>query len=104
MRKMVEPQMPLVQRWIEKPHAHEYAGMSDVLDEAPAALEAVFKCLVRSGGNPKRGREGLGAEQVVRILVVKQLENFSYDQLEFSLVDSTTFRTFCRLGDGCSCA
>ena len=62
MRKMVEPQMPLVQR---------------VLDEAPAALEAVFKCLVRSGGNPKRGREGLGAEQVVRILVVKQLEIFS---------------------------
>ena len=57
MRKMVEPQMPLVERWIDKPHAGEYAEMSKVLDEAPEALEAVFRCLVRSGGNPKRGRE-----------------------------------------------
>lgn len=101
MRKMVEPQMPLVQRWIEKPHAHEYAGMSEVLDDAPEALEAVFQCLVRAGGDPKRGREGLTAEQVLRILVVKQLENFSYERLEFFLADSKTFRTFCRLGERC---
>ena len=99
MRKIVDEQMPLVERWIEAPHAHEYAQMSEVLDDAPEALEAVYECLVRAGGNPERGRDSLTAEQVLRILVVKQLESFSYEKLVFSLADSTTFRTFCRLGE-----
>lgn len=94
--------MPLVQRWIDKPHAHEYKEVSQVLDDAPDAVQAVYECLVRSGGRPDRGRQGLTAEQVLRILVVKQLENFSYDELEFALADSATFRTFCRLPEGLS--
>ena len=41
MRKMFEPQLPLLQRWIDKPHALEYKLMSQVLDDACDAVQAV---------------------------------------------------------------
>jgi len=100
MRKMFEPQLPLLQRWIDKPHALEYKLMSQVLDDACDAVQAVYACLMRQGQRADRGRATLTAEQVLRILVVKQLENLSYEQLEFALADSSTFRTFCRLPQG----
>jgi IS5 family transposase len=97
---MFEPQLPLLQRWIDKPHALEYKLMSQVLDDACDAVQAVYACLMRQGQRADRGRATLTAEQVLRILVVKQLENLSYEQLEFALADSSTFRTFCRLPQG----
>jgi hypothetical protein len=97
MRRMLDEQMPLVQRWVNHPHAHEYMLMSKVLDDAPDALKVVYECLVRVGGDPKRGRDTLTAEQVLRVLVVKMHENLSYEKLSFALADSTTFRSFCRL-------
>ena len=73
--------------------------MSEILDENGEVLELVLADLLH-GCSPNEGREGMSAEQVTRALVIKQLNGFSYDQLAFHLLDSITYRTFCRFGLG----
>jgi IS5 family transposase len=67
-----------------------------VLDETPEVMSLVFVDLTR-GVMPNNGRPGMTAEEVVRVGLVKQMNGFSYDELEFHLADSRTYRTFCRL-------
>ena len=43
---------------------------------------------------------GLSAGQVLRALIIKQLDGFSYRELAFHLADSATYRKFCQLGWG----
>jgi IS5 family transposase len=38
------------------------------------------------------------AEQVLRALIVKQMNGFSYEELAFHLADSSCYRVFCRIG------
>jgi hypothetical protein len=33
---------------------------------------------------------------VLRVLIVKQMTGFSYEEFEFHLADSMTYRSFCR--------
>ena len=40
------------------------------------------------------------AEQVLRCALIKQTHQFSYEKLAFHLIDSQSFRTFCRLPYG----
>ena len=40
------------------------------------------------------------AEQVLRCALIKQTHQFSYQKLAFHLIDSQSFRTFCRLSYG----
>jgi len=40
----------------------------------------------------------MSAEQVLRAATIKQTEGFSYEGLAFHLVDSRTYRNFCRIG------
>ena len=40
----------------------------------------------------------MSGDQVLRVLLLKQMNGFSYRELEFHLADSVTYRTFCRLG------
>ena len=42
----------------------------------------------------------MAAEEVLRAMIVKQMNGFSYRQLAFHLADSRSYRTFCRLGLG----
>jgi IS5 family transposase len=82
-------------------HAQELIQMSAVLDQLPEAVELVHADLVRRGGkqvDPNRGRDGMTAEQVLRALVVKQMNSFSYEELAFHLADSNSYRSFCRFG------
>lgn len=77
--------------------------MSAVLDQIVGAVEQIHADLIRRGGkeiDPNKGREGMTAEQVLRVLVVKQMNAFSYEDLAFHLADSTTYRSFCRFGIG----
>lgn len=97
MRNMMRRQLPLMQEFIEHEHARELAGMSEALDQCSGVLERVEQDLLR-GRDPLLGRPGLNAEQVVRALVVKQLNGFSYEELSFHLADSTCYRRFCRIG------
>jgi IS5 family transposase len=40
----------------------------------------------------------MSGDQVLRVLLLKQMNGFSYRELEFHLADSVTYRTFCRFG------
>jgi IS5 family transposase len=90
-------QLPLIQEFIEHEHAQELAGMSEALDQCSGVLELVEHDLLR-GRDPLLGRPGLNAEQVVRAVIVKQMNDFSYEELSFHLADSTCYRRFCRIG------
>jgi len=74
--------------------------MSRVLDDNPTIAELVWQDLQAASSSKQtiRGAGGLSAEQVLRILVVKQMNGFSYRELAFHLADSRSYRTFCLLG------
>jgi IS5 family transposase len=98
MRVIIHQQLPLMQGFVAHEHGLELATMSTVLDQIPEVLEALERDLLR-GRNAEVGRPGLSAEQVLRALVLKQLNGFSYDELAFHLADSRSYRAFCRLGE-----
>ena len=98
MRTSIRQQLPIVQPQIDHEHARELQAMSEVLDKMPQAIEIVHADLVRGLSDPDKGREGMTAEQVLRALVIKQLNGFSYEELAFHLADSCSYNAFCRLG------
>lgn len=98
MRKSFDRQRPLTQPWIDHPQARHLEHIAEVLDSLPEATELVLKDLVGAGVDPHMGRQGMSAEQVLRVLIIKQMQDFSYEELEFHLADSATYRAFCGLG------
>jgi IS5 family transposase len=99
MRKKIAEQRPLIPALSHHKRAKELAEVSRVLDGLPELLELVLADLT-AGVDSKRGRAGLTAEQVLRLVVLKQITGLSYDLLTFHLEDSQNFRVFCRLGYG----
>jgi hypothetical protein len=100
MRPIYHAQLALTTTVNEHPRALELAEISRALDAMPTALVGVHNDLLRHGtrkADAKHGREGMTAEQVVRIALVKQMFMFSYEELEFHLSDSLQLRAFCRL-------
>jgi len=99
MRSIIHEQLPLVSRIFNHEHARELEQISRVLDELGTELTSlIHQDLIRGLRKPEKGREGLSAEQVLRILVIKQLKQYSYKQLMFHLGDSVSYRRFCRFG------
>lgn len=102
MRRMVHDQLHLVPTVIAHIHARELAQMNTVLEQLAGTVELVHADLVRRRDgkkvDPGKGREGMTAEQVLRSMVVKQMKGFSYEELAFHLADSSTYRSFCRIG------
>jgi transposase, IS5 family len=102
MREKAAKQTKLRLRYTDKQMKHPFARallvMSDILDAMPEVVDLVHADLVRGLKDPESGREGMTAEQVMRALIVKQLADFTYDDLEYTLLDSTLYRAFCRLG------
>ena len=100
MREKIHQQQPLVPAAIEHGHAYELRQMGGVLDQLPDATQLVHGDLVRPGTKSNKGRRGMTAEQVLRAMVIKQMNGFSYEELAFHLADSSSYRWFCRLGIG----
>lgn len=98
MRRPFDPQQPLIRAPLHNKLARELAMMSEILDDLPAVVELVHADLTRDKQSGK-GRMGMTAEQVMRALIIKQMNGFSYEELEFHLADSSSFRAFCRLGE-----
>jgi IS5 family transposase len=98
MRKKNQKQMPLMDRSIDHPRAYELQDISGILDENPIINEMVLQDLTRGVEHRETGAEGMSAEQVVRAAIIKQMEEFSYDDLAFHIVDSRCYRSFCRIG------
>ena len=98
MRRKVAAQLPIVHPEIDHEHAKELQTMSAILDRDPTIYDPVHVDLLSGGIDPGRGREGMTAEQVTRVGILKQMNGFSYDELAFHIADSRTYRAFCRLG------
>jgi transposase, IS5 family len=93
-----EDQLPLAPAWIEHAHARELAKISEILDANSGLAERIEQDLLRGVKNPHLGCSGMSGEQVLRVLVLKQMNSFSYEDLEFHLMDSGSYRTFCGIG------
>ena len=98
MRKKNQKQLPLINKNIEHPHAYELHKISEIIDENPIINEWVLQDLVGDKELTDTGAEGMSADQVFRAAVIKQMEEFSYEELAFHLIDSLSYRSFCRIG------
>lgn len=96
MRRPYHDQLPLSGELGDHPHCRELRAMSDLLDRLPECVQWVHEDL-RTSGRTDKGREAMTAEQVLRALIVKQMNEFSYEELAFHLSDSRSYATFCRL-------
>jgi IS5 family transposase len=101
MRKSLLDQLPLVPVAIDHDHARELAVISTVLDQLPEAVQLIYEDLCRGRKrriDPSKGRGGMAAEQILRVVMLKQLTGLCYEDLAFHLADSNTYRAFCRFG------
>ncbi len=100
MREARKTQSTLSETWLDLDHAKELKAMSRVLDDNPTIAALVWQDLRAASPSTSatRGAGGLSAEQVLRILVVKQMNGFSYRELAFHLADSRSYCSFCHLG------
>jgi len=80
-------------------HGVELSELSLLLDEYPEVLELLNIDLVDPNCR-RTGRGGLSVESVYRCLLLKRILDVSYEKLSFHLSDSTTYRSFARLGNG----
>ena len=90
--------MPLMDSGVNHPRAEVLERISQILDSLPTITEMVLQDLTRGVKNHHTGAEGMSAEQVLRAAIIKQTEGFSYEELAFHLVDSRSYRNFCRIG------
>jgi IS5 family transposase len=103
MRRLYHDQLPLGPSTAQHPRSAELLEMSGLLDAMDAPLVSIRHDLTGCGKvGVKKGREGLSAEQVMRIGIVKQMFGFSYEELAFHLEDSFQLRAFCRLSPSAS--
>src|SRR6266516_1538268 len=98
MRQARQKQLNLSADWLAFDHAKELQAIAGLLDEHPTIAELVWQDLTPKKLLKDCGAQGLSAEQILRALLIKQLNGFSYRELAFHLADSTTYRRFCQLG------
>ena len=72
---------PLTPRTVDHPHAVELELISRILDHILTANEVAWQDLTQHVDNVGTGAEGMSAEQVARFAIVKQMEDYSYDEL-----------------------
>ena len=98
MRKKIQEQMPIVYPFIDHEHARELRRVGDILDQLPMSGTLVYDDLVAHGPDVSTGRPGLSGDQVLRLVILKQMNGYSYEELAFHLADSRCFRAFCGFG------
>ena len=92
-------QLALTAPWIGHEHATELATISELLDAQPRLAALMQQDLLAAcPHNPRTGRAGLTGDQVLRMLLARQLNGWTYAELAFHLADSVSYRTFCRVG------
>ncbi len=99
MRKKWNSQRPLLDPELDHPQAKELEGINHIIKNTPTISDHVLKDLSKSNkSNDGRGANGMSAIQVLRAAIVKILFGFSYKDLAFHIVDSRSFRRFCKIG------
>jgi IS5 family transposase len=102
MRPKSKKQLSLSENWLGFDQAQELGAISAILALHPKAGEMVWQDLEAKGlaKEGAAGDGGLSGDQILRALIVKQLNGYSYRELAFHLADSTSYRKFCELGWG----
>jgi len=97
MTRIISPQLGLARVPVDHDHARELQAVSEILDSAPEITFLVEQELLRHGDVAADvGCPGMTSEQVLRSLVIKQMNGYSYEELAFHLADSISYRWFCR--------
>ena len=99
MRARRTHQMNLFSVTVRHDIGKELEVISSILDENQDILDCIFNDLT-SSRRKDTGRNGLKAEQVLRICVLKQFRSLSYEELAFHLEVPQVFRAFARLNMG----
>lgn len=74
--------------------------LDGVLEDAEL-VDQVFDALSkRREGSSRTGRPSTPAEVVLRVLVLKHLRNWSYEQLQWEVTGNFVYRRFCRIDGG----
>ena len=94
----IQPALPL--GTVPHKHARQLVYIAHILEQLPELERQVLDDLAPPSVRRDVGRTGLSAQQVLRILVLYILLKVDFEQLEFHLQDSQTYRTFCLLGLG----
>ncbi len=71
--------------------------MSAILDSVPELEGQVLSDLTADGVRSDFGRDGLSAQQVLRLMVLYTMLRTTFEPLGFHLADSPTYRAFCLL-------
>jgi len=98
MRNKNSKQLKIVEPGIDHEHAKELKEIHRVIDENSSILDLIYTDLIRGLDDPGAGREGMTARQVFCVLLIKQMNGFSYKALQYHLADSRTYRWFCGFG------
>src|ERR1700682_5826460 len=69
-------------------------SISDFLDRQHAMIERVRRDLVGGLKQPRKGRRGLTAPQVLRSLFLMRVKNWDYRELRERIADGLTLRQF----------
>ena len=99
MRKKRNQQRTIFEVLGKNPGPKELEQMSLILDANPEILDLAFSDLTKDR-RTDTGRNGLTAEQVLRCAILKQSRELTYDDLEYYLADSFSFRSFVKLNMG----
>jgi transposase, IS5 family len=71
-------------------------AISDFIDQHGHLVDKVRRDLQRGLKNPKTGRDGLSAQQVLRSFVLQRVKNWKYRELRERISDGLTLRKFTR--------
>lgn len=85
---------------LDHPRTTELNAINRILEANPTISDLAMQDLCRGVAKCQAGANGMSAEQVVRAAIIKQMFEFSYQDLAFHLIDSVSLRRFCLIGIG----
>ena len=74
--------------------------VDEILDDEVLVDGVMDRMRERFPQSSRRGRRGTPAETVLRMLVLKHLRKWSYEQLEWEVTGNLVYRYFCRIDGG----
>jgi IS5 family transposase len=99
MRIKSKKQLPLMEPATDHIQSVELEAINRILYGNPTISELAYQDLCRGKKRKRRsGANGMTADQVVRAAILKQMFNFTYQELAFHIVDSKSLRRFMRIG------
>lgn len=103
MREVIKPYEELFTNFSSHEFSQKMKSISDLLDSLPQLSEFVWKDLQgERTQSSNAGATGVPAEVVLRCALALRLKDLTFKDLEFLLVDSETWRSFCKVDFGTS--